>query len=152
MLPKYHILYGAIFSLLIFIIYPKIGIGAALIFLSSVLIDVDHYFVYVFRKRDLSLRRANSYFLTSRPLIKKYLKQGKNPKAPLMIFHTMEFLFLILILAFYNSFFLLLLSGFLFHSLLDMVDIYLDFNTLSPRYFLITSYFLNRKNPKIKYL
>ena len=54
MYPKHHILLGFIFSVFVFILFPKIGIlGVSIIFLSSFLIDVDHYIGYAIRKRDL---------------------------------------------------------------------------------------------------
>ena len=56
MLPKYHIIFGFLFSLILFIFFPFIGLGGFLIiFASSVLIDVDHYAYYLFKNKILSI-------------------------------------------------------------------------------------------------
>ncbi|MDP2673070.1 MAG: hypothetical protein Q8O84_04625, partial [Nanoarchaeota archaeon] len=59
MLPKYHVLFGFLFSLILFLIFPFIGLsGFLIIFISSVLIDIDHYLFYVFKNRIFSINKA----------------------------------------------------------------------------------------------
>ena len=77
MLPKTHILLGLIFSLLIYFSLELTIIQASLVFLSSFLIDFDHYLWYVFKKKDFSLK--NAYY---------YLKDFEKDKAHLMVFHS----------------------------------------------------------------
>ena len=65
--PKHHVLLGFIFSIIIFLIFPSIGIlGFLLIFLSSFLVDVDHYLYYVYKNRKLSLRKAYMWHIRKR--------------------------------------------------------------------------------------
>ena len=111
MLPKYHALYGAVFSLFVHIFaFPGYGVFAAIVvFLSTVFIDVDHYLFYVYKKADLSLVRAYYYFL-------------KGGDHRLMIFHTIEFVLLLYLLSFYSKYFLFVIAGFLFHWGLDIYD------------------------------
>ena len=59
MLPKWHAFFGILYAFVIHILYPDIHIFfIVLIFAASVLIDVDHYLYYVYRKKDLNLRNA----------------------------------------------------------------------------------------------
>lgn len=114
MLPKLHILYGLVFAYLIYILSPITIFQAALIFLSSFLIDVDHYIFYVQRKKDLSLFRAYKWFIVNG---KRICKQRKI----MVIFHTVEALVLVTILAYFFNIFIFILIGMLFHLFLDFV-------------------------------
>ncbi|GBE20391.1 hypothetical protein BMS3Abin17_01132 [archaeon BMS3Abin17] len=125
MYPKIHIIYGAIFSLLLLVIYPPIGlIGFSLIFLSSFLIDTDHYLYYVFRKKDWNLKHAYSWFVKGDKMMKA-LKQNKriNFYTGFYFFHGLETFFLLILLSvFVSKYFFLMLIGVSFHLILDMVD------------------------------
>jgi hypothetical protein len=132
MLPKTHILLGLIFSTILFLIFPQIGlIGFLIIFLSSFLIDVDHYLFYVFTKKDLSLQNAHSWFIKRHNKFKNLSKEQKkqvlkNTYTP-CIFHGIETIILLILLYFFlpkfNEFFLYILIGFLFHEFLDFISI-----------------------------
>ena len=64
MYVKYHVLLGAIFTFLIWLIWPQVGItGVVLIFLSSFLIDVDHYVFYALGNHDWNLKNASNWFI-----------------------------------------------------------------------------------------
>ncbi|MEK6830589.1 MAG: hypothetical protein AABX77_01010, partial [Nanoarchaeota archaeon] len=62
MLPKYHIIIGLIASIAIYLIFNLTIFQASIIFLSSFLIDADHYLLYIFRKKDFSLINSIKYF------------------------------------------------------------------------------------------
>ena len=110
MLPKHHIIIGLIASLiLLFFISPFYSL---LFFLASVFIDIDHYIWYTLKKKDFSLKNAY-YFL-----------KDKKIKLPLMLFHTLEFHVLILILGFFWQGALFLFYGMLLHSFTDIFDLY----------------------------
>lgn len=107
MLPKFHALYGAIFSLFIHIFVFPDRTAAVVVFLSTVFIDVDHYLFYVYKKSDLSLAKAYYYFV-------------KGGTYRLMVFHTVEFVILLYLLSFYSKYFLFVIVGILFHWALDI--------------------------------
>ena len=116
MLPKYHALLGFIFSAIVFLIFPQIKlIGALIIFLSSFLIDVDHYLYYIIIKKDFSLKNAYNYHLDIR---------NNNKKGKIRLFHTAEFLIVLLILSFFYKPLLFVFIGFIFHLLFDVIDEY----------------------------
>src|SRR3989344_6122570 len=127
MLPKYHILLGFLFSLILFIFFPFIGLlGFLIIFFSSFLIDVDHYLYYVFKNKIFSIKKAYNYFFKQRKkLIAKSLKERRTKIAnPLMhLFHGIEVLLILFLLGFFiNKIFLFIFIGFNFHLFLDIVE------------------------------
>ena len=133
MLPKAHIFYGAIFSIILYLIGLS-PFNSILIFLSSFLIDFDHYLWYVLKKKDFNLKKA-FYFL----------KEMEKKKPMMMVFHTFEFILLILILSFFFNPFLFILMGMLFHSLLDLIDLKYN-NEMRFREFWFTRYLLSEKS------
>lgn len=123
MYPRYHIVLGFLFSLLLIPFFP-IGItGFLLIFLSSFLIDFDHFMVYYFYRRGLSLKGALKWYDKLEEKTEALKKKNKKFKAPIDIFHTIEFIFIIFLLSLYSKYFLFILIGMLFHSLIDIIDL-----------------------------
>jgi len=125
MLPRWHILLGFLFSLLVYIIFPQISlINLSLVFLSSFLIDFDHYLVAVIKTKNISLFNAFAYFKKLDKEEQLRRKKGIKQRGPLMIFHTIEFHILILLAAiFITPLFYAILTGMIFHSLLDIIDL-----------------------------
>ena len=122
MLPKTHVLLGALFSGLLLLILKINIISTAIIFFSSFLIDVDHYILYVINKKDWSL--SSSYNL--------YKNVQRNHKPMMHILHTIEFLIILFIAGFYIPSLMLMFLGFIFHSNLDIIDL-LSKDQLSQR-------------------
>jgi hypothetical protein len=122
MLPNKHIIFGAIFSLIFFLLYPKISLeGALIVFLSALLVDFDHYLYYVFRKKDINPLAAYHWH---KKLHKKFLslsrEQLRKIYSGFFIFHGLEALLIVLLLGILLSgFFLFIFVGFLFHMILD---------------------------------
>ena len=125
MYPKQHIIFGLIFATVLFFLFPQIGlIGFSIIFLSSFLIDVDHYLFYVFYKKDCSLRNAYKWFVKLDRKFKNFSKEKKKKiKYPPLIFHGFETFIILIILLFFSKIFLYVLIGFLFHEFLDIISL-----------------------------
>ena len=63
MLPRWHILSGALFTGFIWLIAPETKlIYLALVFLSAFLIDFDHYMVAVYKTGNIRLSNAFEYY------------------------------------------------------------------------------------------
>ena len=105
MKPPFHIIFSLIASLILFFLNLE-PLLILLFFLSAVLIDADHYFFYIIRKKDLNFMRAYKYF--------------KKPRISVYIFHTIEFFLLLLILSLFFNFFWPIFFGCLFHIILDL--------------------------------
>ena len=129
MLPRWHIIFGAIFTLVIFIASPKINlIHLALLFLSTFLIDFDHYLCSVLKTKKLGLFHSFAYHDEMKKQAIKDREKGIRERGDFHIFHTVEFHILVGLLSFYWIGFFFIFIGMIFHSLLDIASIlYEDF-------------------------
>lgn len=126
MLVKYHIAIGLIASILIFLLFPQIGwFYTLVIFLSSVLIDFDHYLWYVYKKKDASLIRAVNFFYEKRDLFLKMDKKERvKYKNVIMVFHGIECWILLVLLILVHKIFLFILIGVGIHMIFDFIELY----------------------------
>ncbi|MFA6023150.1 MAG: hypothetical protein WC781_03620 [Candidatus Pacearchaeota archaeon] len=129
MLPKFHILFGLIFSGIVLFIFPQIQLsGFLIIWASSVLIDIDHYLYYVYRKKDWNLNNSFNWFID---LSKKYnklsIEQREKVYFGFYFLHGAEAILILLIFIYFfqNIILIYILIGFLFHQLLDLIDLYI---------------------------
>lgn len=139
MLPKYHVLFSFLFSVGLFLLFPSITLlGVIIIFMAAVLIDVDHYLYYVFKKKNLSLSKAYQFFVDQIGVAKR---QKGHYHSPLCIFHTVEALILMIILASYSKIFLYILIGSLLHFVLDLYETFVVYKRHSLRVYTLYPYF-----------
>jgi hypothetical protein len=101
-------------TLLCVILWPIYGALSLIVFLGGFFIDVDHNLWYMVHKRDWRGWKAYRYFTDG---VKKEIKFGKS----LMIFHTIEFFVVIVVLSFYFKLVLIFLMGLIGHLLMDRV-------------------------------
>lgn len=115
----------------------------SIIFLSSFLVDVDHYFYYIFKKKDLSFKNCLNFFGY---MDKKYNVPSYKGRVfyTLCIFHVVEFLILIAILAFFSKIFLFIFIGFALHLFVDLFYLAIEKSKFRKTYSAI--YFLYLKN------
>ena len=113
MLPKFHLITGFVFCFICyyFLNFPLFGV--LLIFLANLLIDFDHYIFHIFRYNNFNLKYAYEW----------HKKLPKKHKSVFHIFHSLEFLMILYLLALFNINFLYLLTGILFHSIFDLIQI-----------------------------
>lgn len=123
MFPRWHILYGALFALLLGMVAPGVHVSyLLLVFLASVLIDLDHYLACVHKTRKWSLLHAFEYHKKQAAGMRALEKKGLKPKSDFHLFHTLEFHALIGLLGMLWVGFFYLFIGMVFHSLLDVID------------------------------
>lgn len=148
MLPKTHIIIGFLASLVLLALIPKITIlGATLIFLSSFLIDVDHYMYYVLKQKDHNLKKAYYWFIQTGVAFKKLsISNQKKFKRSIMIFHGIEFwIILILLIIFVHKIFLFILIGISIHMTLDFIDLLKNNQPLHLKTSQIYTHITNKK-------
>jgi hypothetical protein len=152
MLVNRHIIFGAIISIFLLFLFPPIGIfNASLIFLSSVLIDFDHYLYYIIKKHDFSLKKAYLWSLNGR---KSWLKLDKEQKLKyelaVFAFHGLEFCLILLFLLLISNIFFWILLGVVIHLGLDFIDIFINndvfYQKVSPLY----THIINKKQAKLR--
>jgi hypothetical protein len=127
MYPSQHFIFGLIFSAILFFIFPKIGfLESSIILASTVLIDVDHYLYYVYKKKDFSLTRARKWFFKNRDIYLGQIPafQKENIYGGICFLHGIEFILLLAILSFFVNIFIFILIGFFFHQILDLIEMY----------------------------
>lgn len=122
MYVQYHIILGIIFAGICFFFFPEIGlINVSIIFFSSVLIDVDHYLFYVFKKKDFSLKNAYKWFMKKVKQIHLMSREKRNKVCYWVYFlHGIEVLTIFLILSVFSKYFFFIFIGFSFHLLFDI--------------------------------
>ena len=125
MFPKTHIILGFFLSLILYLIFPQINLlEALLIFLSSFLIDFDHYIYYIYKEKDFSLKNSINWFKQRSKKVKSLLKQKrKKLSTGFYLFHGIETLLISFLLGFFfNTLFYFVFIGILFHLILDQIE------------------------------
>jgi hypothetical protein len=123
MLPKHHILFGLIFIAVLFFLFPDISLlGLAIIFLSSILIDVDHMLYYFLREKNFNPLKAYSWYIErGKKICHLPREQKKNFYSGFYIFHGIEILILLFLSSNYIPLLFFVFVGFSFHFVLDII-------------------------------
>ena len=111
---------------------------------AGILIDADHYLVYVMRRRDASIRGMFRYFEELQAIEKTV------PYFGLCLFHTADVLLLVGILAWFFPLFRPVIAGMLFHLLLDTIDL-LRKGISFIRPFFLVEHFIRRRDKGYPY-
>ena len=125
MYPQQHLIWGIIFALLIFFLFPQTDLIRFLIILSSsVLIDIDHYLYHVYKKKDFSLKQTYDWFIKKKEKFLRLSRKQRNESYTGFYFlHGIEVLIFLFILGkFLSAYFYFILIGFAFHLLLDILN------------------------------
>ena len=121
MMPNKHIIYGILFSSLVWALFPNIGfLGFFFIAASSALIDVDHYFASVISGKGWSFNAAYAWYTRKHSTKEDYIYSWILP------FHSIEcfiIVFGVWILAsgWFANIVLFIFIGGAFHMLLDLI-------------------------------
>lgn len=146
MLPKYHIIIGGILSILVYNFFDVSQLEVLIIFLSSFLIDIDHYLIYGIMKNDWILKNAKKYFFNFRnKWIQNSIEERKKYKRHIFVFHGIEFWLLLGLISFYFPITVFILYGFAIHIILDYIDYFYLKEPLYPKFSQIYVYKTNKK-------
>ena len=130
MLPRYHTYIGAPISLLLWFLFDFPSGVILIFFISSILIDLDHYTFYLWKKKDLNFYNAYAWF-----------ENPNNGAQHYLFLHGIEPLILLWILSKHAPIFRSMFLGFLFHHIVDYAySIYkkrIPTNKISQVWFLI---------------
>jgi hypothetical protein len=111
---RWHFLIG----LLLFLLYPVFGAKVFIIFLSSLIIDIDHIYLVITEKA-FSFRKMREL---SDNIHRKYADDEENAfKEVIYLFHTAEFNLVLFAFSFAYPNALFVLLGFVFHILIDTI-------------------------------
>jgi len=151
MLPRKHFILGLIFSGILVYFFDFSLIAGAIVLLSSVLIDIDHYFYYVHKKNDWGLKNSYNWFVEHGKKLKRLdLKERKKIYTGFYFLHGIEVLFILFLLGdFLHPYFLFVLFGFAFHLMLDIFHNFFYGHTRLDKFSIIYDYF---KYKKLKFI
>lgn len=113
MKPWLHFLFS---SLLAATLYPVFNWNVLTILAGGFIIDIDHYFWYIYKYRKLNIFECYRHYAAQ---FEKY--NWEKNIGILLAFHTIEFLLAMAFLSLYNKFVLMFLIGMSFHYLLDVI-------------------------------
>lgn len=113
MIIAYHLVLTILICIFCFQFY---GWNVIFILLGGVLVDIDHYLLYILKYRTINIKKAYQRF-------KGNIKRSKReePTAFELLFHSIEFFVLMIILSFFSQIFFLIFIGLFFHLLTDGV-------------------------------
>ena len=115
MSPIVHFLVSLLIA---FFLFPHYGWKVLFVFVSGVLVDIDHVFWYIVNFKEFKLVKMYKYFLS--------ITKNKNIaafKRCFFVFHTAEFFILMAVLSFFSEIFFVLFLGLSSHYLLDIIFI-----------------------------
>ena len=106
----------AVSAMLAALFYPVFGINSFLILIGGIFADIVLFLHFVFIKKRFNPFECNRYYTEEH----KSTNYGKFDGI-LMIFHTMEFLILMLVLSFYSKLAFIFTIGIVGHYILDAI-------------------------------
>jgi hypothetical protein len=121
MMPRWHVLYGFIFSYILVYFFNFSLFSGFVIFLTSIFMDLDHVLLYYLDTKNLNPSKFMNYSRKRKECWRNISENESNLyKKPHFILHGMEFLLLLLIFSFLHVFFLWILIGILIHLFFDL--------------------------------
>lgn len=107
-------------------------------FLSASFLDIDHYFFYLFKFKQFSLKKAWLFYQSIK----------HKPRQAFCLFHTIEFLILIILLAYFSQleFFKGVVFGLSYHLLIDLVQA-IYYHEVNYRFWSLWHYLLIYNSP-----
>jgi hypothetical protein len=138
MLPRWHVLWGGVFTLVLWIAAPTLPFYAYLcVFFASVFIDFDHYIAAGMKTGSWRLDDALEYYKTQGMQVQKDQEKGIRKVYDFHLFHTIEFHFFVALISIWWSPAFYLFIGMVFHTLLDL------FSLLHRDYLYMREFFLS---------
>lgn len=152
MQPKWHILWGFIFSYLIAYFFNISLIRFIILFLSTwFFIDLDHVALYVLKTKNFNPLNFIKWS-KEKKLLRMSMSEEElsKEKFPYYFFHGVEFLTILLLLSFWEEIFLFVLLGFISHLILDFFCDSYDGEDFASRISLIYNYIRHKKLKKLR--
>ena len=103
----YHLILSVILSLMLF---PFYSYDSIFVLVGGYLIDIDHYFRYIFLNKIFDIKEAYRY----------HKIQQRTPFPKLFIFHNIELLIILSILSFFSQIIMIISLGYVIHMLIDV--------------------------------
>ncbi len=129
MKPHVHLISSVLFLVLALQVFPELGMQVFWFFIGGFGIDFDYYLFYLYQTGDWHLKKMLQHY-----------SHHKRDDGQLRLFHTIEFLLLMLLGSFYSFFIQLIFIGMLLHVALDWFDLLVMKRRWRRRYFFFTNW------------
>lgn len=152
MQPKWHILWGFVFSYLIAYFFSLSFIHFTILFLSTwFFIDLDHAVIYVLKTKNFNPWKFIQWSKEKKEERMALTASEKlKTEFPHFFMHSAEFLILLTLLSFLNENFLFILLGFIFHLIFDWIAMPYEEENILFKISQIYTYIKNKKAKKLK--
>lgn len=128
MLPKYHLVLGIFFVAIIYFLFHINFFDLSIILLSSILIDVDHFVYYFFKKKNIHFLKAYDWYMErwkKNHTLPREQKRKLNLYSGFYLFHGIEILITLFLFSYYIPILFFIFIGFSFHLFVDLIyDLY----------------------------
>ncbi len=113
MLIIHHLILSLLLSGLLFKFYSW---NVVFVLVGGVLVDIDHYLLYALKYKSLNPKKSYQRFKETR-------KRGyrEEPTVFELLFHSIEFFVLMIVLSFFSEIFFMIFIGLFFHLLTDKI-------------------------------
>ena len=124
--PLVHLVLGLFFSLIFAFIFKISILEFSILFLSTwFFIDLDLVFIFAFKEKSLN---PFKFFKWARKRKNFVLSLGEKERKkiiyPFRFFHSIEFIVFLFLFFLFNKIFLFVIIGFIFHLILDWIDLF----------------------------
>jgi len=124
---KWHFLFGFLVSYVLVYFFDFSLVAGTIIFISSWIIDGDHYLWYAFEMKDWNPLHAIRWYLNSIPTwFKIPIREREKFKRGVFVCHGLIFWLILGALSFVHIIFLWILIGVGIHMVADLIDLYLS--------------------------
>ena len=117
MKPLSHLMFSSILAILL---YPLYNWKVLFVLAGGFLIDIDHYLWYIYRYKKFNLIDSYRFYMKNIEV-----NDFTNVMGILLIFHSVEFLLVMIILSFYNEYVFIFTIGVILHYLLDLIFLFI---------------------------
>jgi len=123
MLPKYHLIFGILFIIILHFLFLNLSlISLLIIFISNILIDIDHFVYYTIKKKKFNFFEAYKWYSESSKIFDSLSKKQKsNFYFGFYALHGIELLIILFVLGLSNKLLLMIFLGFSFHFIIDFL-------------------------------
>lgn len=150
---KWHLLFGFVASYILVQFFNFSLLSGLIIFLSSWMIDGDHYLWYLFEMKEKNPIKALMWYNKNiDKWFKMPFKEREKFKRGVFIFHSIGFWALLLILSFIHPVFLWVLIGVMVHMAADLPNLVYHGEPLYDKIFLIKVIRRNKNKKSLKEL
>lgn len=148
---KYHFIIGGVASLILVQFFKFSPFSGLIIFISSWLIDIDHYLWYMFEFKDWNPVNALKWRKRISFKWKQLSKEEKKKfRRGVYIFHGIIFWMILFVGSFFHKLFLWIFIGVTIHIIIDWIDLVIKDDALYEKMFPLYVIIKNKNKKRLR--